>query len=113
MKKFTADFETSTWLPDSSFVWAWALCEIGNTNNLKIGNTIDSFFEEIRKEYNPLILLSTFSLLTTTACTKKEDQNKFYNDLYTSDYVEVYKDEVRLTNKAQYGYFIKLKYILK
>lgn len=56
MKKFTADFETSTWLPDSSFVWAWALCEIGNTDNLKIGNSIDSFFEEIRKENNPLIL---------------------------------------------------------
>ena len=39
-KKFTADFETSTWLPDESFVWAWALCEIGNTDNLRIGNTI-------------------------------------------------------------------------
>lgn len=59
------------------------------------------------KKYKPLILLSTFSLLTTTACTKKEDPNKFYNDLYTSDYVEVYKDEVRLTNKAQYGYTLK------
>ena len=59
------------------------------------------------KKYKPLILLSTFSLLTTTACTKKEDPNKFYNDLYTSDYVEVYKDEVRLSNKAQYGYTLK------
>ena len=56
MKKFTADFETSTWLPDESFVWAWALCEIGNTENLKIGNSIESFFEEIKKENNPLIL---------------------------------------------------------
>ena len=56
MKKFTADFETSTWLPDESFVWAWALCEVGNTENLKIGNTIESFFDEIQKEANPLIL---------------------------------------------------------
>ena len=56
MKHFTADFETSTWLPDESFVWAWALCEIGNTSNLKIGNTIESFFEVISKEDNPVIM---------------------------------------------------------
>ena len=56
MKKFTADFETATWLKDESFVWAWALCEIGNVENLKIGNSIESFFEEIKKEYNPVIL---------------------------------------------------------
>ncbi|MBQ9012854.1 MAG: hypothetical protein IJ094_04735 [Bacilli bacterium] len=56
MKKFTADFETSTWLSDESFVWAWALCEIGNTDNLRLGNSIDTFFETIRKEANPIIL---------------------------------------------------------
>lgn len=56
MKKFTADFETSTWLPDESFVWAWALCEIGNTENLRIGNNIETFFETIKKEANPVIL---------------------------------------------------------
>ena len=56
MKNFTADFETSTWLEDESFVWAWALCEIGNTDNLDIGNTIESFFERVSKEDNPIIL---------------------------------------------------------
>ena len=56
MKKFTADFETSTWLKDESFVWAWALCEIGNPDNLRIGNSIESFFATIRKENNPVIL---------------------------------------------------------
>lgn len=56
MKKFTADFETSTWLEDESFVWAWAICEIGNTDNLRIGNTIETFFELIKKEDNPVIL---------------------------------------------------------
>ena len=56
MKKFTADFETSTWLKDESFVWAWALCEIGNESNLKMGNSIESFFEVIKKEKNPIIL---------------------------------------------------------
>ena len=56
MKHFTADFETATWLEDESFVWAWALCEIGNTNNLDIGNSIESFFDRILKENNPIIL---------------------------------------------------------
>lgn len=56
MKRYTADFETSTWLPDESFVWAWALCEIGNTENIRLGNTIESFFEVIQKEDNPIIM---------------------------------------------------------
>ena len=55
MKKYTADFETSTWLLDSSFVWAWALCDIDNPENVEIGNTIDSFIERIKRENNPYI----------------------------------------------------------
>ncbi len=55
MKRFTADFETATWLKDESFVWAWALCEIGNVEKIEIGNTIDGFFERIKKEKNPYI----------------------------------------------------------
>lgn len=31
-KKFTADFETSTWLPDESFVWAWAHFDMEDVN---------------------------------------------------------------------------------
>ena len=46
---YTADFETATWLDDSSYVWAWAVCEIGNENNIIIGNTIDTFMEYISK----------------------------------------------------------------
>ena len=42
--KFTGDFETATWLEDESFVWAWAVCEIGS-ENLKFGNSIYTFFE--------------------------------------------------------------------
>ena len=56
MKRFTADFETSTWLSDESFVWAWAICEIGNVDNLRIGNSIDTFMELVEKENNPIIL---------------------------------------------------------
>ena len=38
MKKFTADFETATWLPNETYVWAWAICEIGNPDNIIIDN---------------------------------------------------------------------------
>ena len=52
MKKFTADFETATWLEDETFVWAWATCEIGNEDNIIIGNNIDDFIEYCRKQKN-------------------------------------------------------------
>lgn len=42
MKKFTADFETTTDLDDCR-VWAWAVCEIGNFDNFKYGNSIEDF----------------------------------------------------------------------
>ena len=45
MKRFTADFETCTWLKDETYVWAWAVCEIGNEENIKIGNNIDDFIK--------------------------------------------------------------------
>lgn len=50
--KFTADFETATWLEDETFVWAWATSEIGNEKNLTIGNNIESFIEYCRSQRN-------------------------------------------------------------
>ena len=44
MKKYTADFETCTWLKDETYVWAWAICEIGS-EKIEIGNNIGSFME--------------------------------------------------------------------
>lgn len=52
MKKFTADFETATWLEDETYVWAWATCEIGNPDNIEIGGDIDSFMEWCLKNNN-------------------------------------------------------------
>ena len=52
--KFTGDFETATWLENETYVWAWAVCEIG-TENLKYGNSIESFFEFCKNEKNPEI----------------------------------------------------------
>ena len=44
---FTADFETTT-DPNDCRVWAWAMCEIGDTDNFEYGNSIDSMFEYIK-----------------------------------------------------------------
>ena len=52
MKKFTADFETATWLEDETYVWAWAICEIGNPDNIIIDNNIESFIKWCEKNYN-------------------------------------------------------------
>lgn len=57
MKKFTGDFETATWLENETYVWAWALCEIGNTENLKIGSNIEEFFNELKNEKNPIVYM--------------------------------------------------------
>ena len=55
MKKFTADFETATWLENETWVWAWAVCEIGNEQNIVIDNNIDSFIKFCENEKNPVL----------------------------------------------------------
>ena len=55
MKKFTADFETCTWLENETYVWAWALCEIGHENNIEIGSDIEDFIDLCKSLYNPKI----------------------------------------------------------
>ena len=55
MKRFTADFETATWDKEKTWVWAWALCDIEEPTKVDIGNSIESFFERIKKESNPVI----------------------------------------------------------
>lgn len=44
VKKFTADFETATWLDNETYVWAWATCDIEN-ENIVINNSIDKFVD--------------------------------------------------------------------
>ena len=55
MKRFTGDFETSTWIDNETWVWAWALCDIEDPTKVDVGNSIESFFERIKKEANPYI----------------------------------------------------------
>lgn len=44
MAKFTADFETTV-NEDDCRVWAYAICEIGDTDNFIYGNSIDEFMD--------------------------------------------------------------------
>lgn len=39
-----ADFETTTDIEDCR-VWAYAVCEVGNESNIKVGNSLDEFME--------------------------------------------------------------------
>lgn len=48
MKTFVADFETTT-NPEDCRVWAYAVVEVGNTENIEIGVTIDDFMKWCRE----------------------------------------------------------------
>ncbi len=52
MKKYTADFESATWIEDETYVWAWAVCEIDNSENVILGNSIDTFMEFCKNSGN-------------------------------------------------------------
>lgn len=49
MKSYVADFETTTKEEDCR-VWAYAVCEVGNTENISIGVTIDGFMKWCREQ---------------------------------------------------------------
>lgn len=44
MASYVADFETTT-NPTDCRVWAYAICEVGNKENIQVGNTIHDFME--------------------------------------------------------------------
>ena len=49
MSTFVADFETTT-NPDDCRVWAYAICEVGNSDNVIVGTTIDDFMRWCRDQ---------------------------------------------------------------
>ena len=51
MSKYTADFETCTWLENETYVWAWAICDI-DTEEINLGNNIESFIEFCKNSKN-------------------------------------------------------------
>ena len=49
MSSFVADFETTT-NPEDCRVWAYAICEVGNPDNVIVGTTLDDFMDWCRNE---------------------------------------------------------------
>lgn len=103
--KFAADFETTT-DPKNCFVWAYALCEIGNPDNFIYGNSLDAFMDYCESSETNLILYfhnlkfdgefilswlfnNNFKLITS----KKERQSKTFSTLI-SDMGAFYSIEI-------------------
>lgn len=107
MKRFTADFETATWCDDETWVWAWSLCDIDNPNHVEVGNSIESFFERIEKENNPLILFHNL----------KFDGEFLISYLFNQNYEWVEKKEKRdrtfSTLISDMGLFYSIEVYLK
>lgn len=53
--KYTADFETATWLENETYVWCWAVCEIGGEYKTKWGTNIEDFIYWCKNADNPAI----------------------------------------------------------
>lgn len=51
-KKYTADFETATWVSNETWVWAYAICDIDSQEIVEIGNNIDDFMKFCEKSKN-------------------------------------------------------------
>ena len=49
MISYVADFETTT-LEEDCRVWAYAICEVGNKDNIIIGTNIDDFMKWCRTQ---------------------------------------------------------------
>lgn len=92
MKRFTADFETATWVEDKTWVWAWAVCEIGNEENLIIDNKIESFIEYCKKSQNSVFYFQNLkfdgefiiSYLLNNGFTHVEDKKDIKDNTFTT-----------------------------
>lgn len=56
MSTFVADFETTT-NPEDCRVWAYAICEVGNSDNVIVGTTIDDFMKWCRDQKENHVVL--------------------------------------------------------
>ena len=55
MIRYAADFETTT-KEENCHVWAYAICEVGNSEEVIVGTTLDEFMEWCRStKDNPVI----------------------------------------------------------
>lgn len=52
MKNYSCDFETCTWLEDETYVWAYAICDVDEPDDVIIGNNIGDFINFCRNANN-------------------------------------------------------------
>ena len=110
MHKFTADFETNVSETDCR-VWAYALCEIGNTDNFIYGNDIEDFIKFCSNKKENYVLYFhnlkfdgeyIFSYLLENGYTcikdKKEREDKTFTTLI-SDTGQFYSIEIFFETK--------------
>ena len=83
MGTFVADFETTT-RADNCHVWAYAICEVENKDNIIIGTTIDDFMKwcEERKENDTVFFHNL-----------KFDSQFIMNYLFKNDYIHTVNPE--------------------
>lgn len=108
MSGFVADFETTTNIEDCR-VWAYAICEIENQDNIIIGTTIDDFMKwcEDRKE-NDIIYFHNL----------KFDCQFIIDYLFRNGYVHTTKPEEKATKTfntliSDKGLFYQVEVIFK
>lgn len=92
---YTCDFETCTWLDNETYVWAWALCNINNPENIEIGNNIfdlfniwskkssKNFFHNLKFDGEFIIYHLLHDLGFTWIKDKKERRDKTFTTLIT------------------------------
>lgn len=80
MKKYTADFETTTDVNDCR-VWAYAISEIGNPDNFIYGNSIDDFINWCRDNENAEVYFHNLKFDGSFIISYLEEQGfKFVSD---------------------------------
>lgn len=110
-KLYTADFETTTKVPVS--VWAWGLCEIGNPDNVIMGENIADFFKACRGIGNPTLYFHNLKfddsyilhyLLTHDFTWQKDKKLCSQNDFTTliSDDGKFYGTDIYFNKKGKH-----------
>lgn len=83
MKYYVADFETTT-IEEDCRVWAYAICEVGNIDNVIIGTTLSDFIEWCKNQKeNPIVFFHNL----------KFDSQFIIQWLFLNGYRHVNKDE--------------------
>lgn len=102
MRKYVADFETTTKAPTR--VWAFGISEIGNIDNFEYGNNIKDFFKWCKKENKEIYFHNL-----------KFDASFIIHYLMTNgfEYSEVKRDNTFNTTISNMGQFYRVEIIFK